>query len=96
MTPKELRDQFEKETGIELKFVDNWHPYGKWLESRLATPAEGKEERAIEMVDWIAKNFVPVIASRELKYWQKGNYQNNEYFYSTKEVISLFQQQQSK
>ena len=52
--------------------------------------AEITEQIAIEFAVWCAKNYVPILLSKELKCWQKDNYQNKERFYSTQELFQEF------
>ena len=51
------------------------------------------KEDAIEFAEFCAINFHPTIVNKEVRYWQKGSYQNKERFYSTKEVRDLFKEQ---
>ena len=54
------------------------------------------EEDMVKFSEWLAINYVPTTASKELKYWQKDTYQNKEYFYSTKELLQLWKEQRTK
>lgn len=48
------------------------------------------KDTAVGFAKWCAMNYVPTIASGELKYWQKGTYQNKEYYYSTSELYDIY------
>ena len=59
-------------------------------EKAAAKSSEVTEIVATDFAKWCALNYVPTIVSRELKYWQKGTYQNKEYFYSTQELFHKY------
>ena len=50
----------------------------------------------VEFGTWIAENYRPTVAMQELRYWQKGSYQNKDYFYSTEELLEQFIEQRNK
>lgn len=47
-------------------------------------------DEVVEFTKWLSENYVPTIASKELKYWQKDNYQNNDYYYFSKEILTIW------
>lgn len=50
----------------------------------------------MKLLDMAAKVFLPTVASKQVKYWQKDHYQNKDYYYSTKEVHDHFVEQFNK
>ena len=48
------------------------------------------EEDIIGFTEWCAVNYCPSSVYGSVKYWQKGHYQNKEYFYSTKELLDIW------
>ena len=65
----------------------------KWIHGEKYSVYPLMQEHAIEFANWLAINYRPTTASSELKYWQKDNYQNKEYFYSTEELYKIFNNQ---
>jgi hypothetical protein len=45
---------------------------------------------SIAFGEWLAINYVPTSVMGEIRYWQKGTYQNKEKFYSTQELYDVF------
>lgn len=47
----------------------------------------------IEFAEWCSQGWCPSTAGGVLKYWQKGSYQNKEKYYSTKELLQIFKEE---
>lgn len=74
--------------GVLIGFIEG---YNKSQETH-----SNSDKDMIEFTEWVAVNYVPTTASKELKYWQKDTYQNKEYFYSTQELLQIWKEQKTK
>ena len=54
------------------------------------------KQEAVCFAEWCSINYKPTTASGELKYWQRGSYQNKDYYYSTDEVYAQFELERSQ
>lgn len=81
-------DAIESKLSVDSNTDDQQHDSD--ITAAVVELAEKIHDIAIGFAEWCATNYVPTIASKELKYWQKGTYQNKEHFYSTQELLKEF------
>lgn len=81
-------DAIESKLSVDSNTDDQQHDSN--ITAAVVLLSEKIHDIAVGFAEWCATNYVPTIASKELKYWQKGTYQNKEHFYTTQELLKEF------